>query len=68
MIRKLDDSNKKYQSEVLNKTTELNEIKEKMKKLEHELKKEKENQVKKAKDQVETKVDNNLQNKYVILP
>lgn len=68
MIRKLDDSNKKYQSEVLNKTTELNEIKEKMKKLEHELKKEKENQVRKAKDQVETKVDNNLQNKYVILP
>ncbi|VDI64688.1 Hypothetical predicted protein [Mytilus galloprovincialis] len=61
--KKLDDSNKKYQSEVLSKTTELNEIKEKMKKLEHELKKEKENQVGKAKDQVETKVDNNLQNK-----
>ncbi|XP_071126932.1 myosin heavy chain, clone 203-like isoform X2 [Mytilus edulis] len=65
--KKLDDSNKKYQSEVLSKTTELNEIKEKMKKLEHELKKEKENQVRKAKDQVETKVDNNLQNKIMKL-
>ncbi|XP_063414129.1 dynein regulatory complex subunit 4-like isoform X1 [Mytilus trossulus] len=65
--KKLDDSNKKYQSELLSKTTELNEIKEKMKKLEHELKKEKENQGGKAKDQVETKVDNNLQNKIVKL-
>ncbi|XP_076070950.1 uncharacterized protein LOC143042506 isoform X2 [Mytilus galloprovincialis] len=65
--KRLDDSNKKYQYEVQSKTAELNEIKEKMKKLEHELKKEKENQVGKAKDQVETKVDNNLQNKIMKL-